>query len=57
MGIWEGRASDILEWVFAVTGNVQNSASYMQLPVKVKKNVIFYKNIDQEVNPVLYILS
>lgn len=43
-GIWEGRESDDLEWVFLVTGTIadlQKSASYMQLPVKVKKHVIF----------------
>ena len=37
-GIWEGRESDDLEWVFLVTGtiaDVQKSASYMRLPVKV----------------------
>ena len=37
-GIWEGREIDDLEWVFLVTGtiaDVQKSASYMRLPVKV----------------------
>lgn len=59
MGIWEGRESDDLEWEFLVTGtivDVQNSASYMQFPVKVKKHVIFYKKVDQEVNHVFYIV-